>query len=102
MRFRIKIPIAAVCLLTAVTIAHAQGAVRYDWNVQTISTTGGQPGGLYPVMAVVGAQIDVCTAPATGVPCTNHATTYQDATGSTSCPATAQLTRPGLTACVAR
>jgi hypothetical protein len=77
-------------------------AVRWDWNVQTINTIAPLPGAMYPVLAIPGAGISFCNAPANAVPCTNYATTYTSVTATTTCPSTAQLTRSNSATCVAK
>jgi hypothetical protein len=78
-----------------------QTSTRYDWNAQTINSSAPLPGGLYPVLALPSIPVQICNAPATGVPCTNLATTYTDSTAGTACPSGTQLTRPGSNVCVA-
>ena len=50
---------------------------------------------------VPGALLQFCNTPASGVPCTNKATTYTDATLSTPCPTSAQVVLDGTSNCVA-
>src|SRR6185437_7452123 len=56
------------------------------------------PGG--PISTVPNAVISVCAYPANGVPCTNKATTFTDATLTTPCPSNQQVVLAGTTSCV--
>lgn len=92
----------AVLLLLLPFAARAQNPARYD--MPTLTTTPGQVpvGSLPPVLAVPNATIAVCGYPAvmSGGMCTNTITTYTDATLTTACPASSQLTAPGSAACI--
>src|SRR5271166_97186 len=76
-------------------------ASRFDYQVTTINQSAPQPGGMYPMLAIPGAAVQICNAPANAVPCTNYATTYTSAAMTTACPSNAQFTRPGSNVCVA-
>ena len=74
-------------------------AIRVDPPpvMTTVSTTGvGYP----QLLAVPGVTISVCQSPANGVPCTNYASTYTDATATTSCSSNKQVVIPGTSTCV--
>ena len=75
-------------------------ASRYDQVVSTINASAPAPGGLYPALYIPNSGINICTAPANAIPCTNYATTYTSASGATACTPPAQLTRPGSNTCV--
>lgn len=71
---------------------------RVDSRVTT--TTNPPPiGGYTPILAVPGSQITLCAYPANGVPCTNLATSYTDATLTTACPAGKPVVLQGSSAC---
>lgn len=62
------------------------------------STTGYAPPTAYPpVLAIPGAAIAICNDAA----CTTRTTTYTSASGSTTCPSTAQVVWAGTASCVA-
>jgi len=74
---------------------------RYDMPVLPTTPHTVPVGSLPAVLAVTNATVSVCAFPATifaGM-CTNKITTYTDSTGTTACPATAQLTAPGSSVC---
>lgn len=91
---------ALLCLLAAALPLLSQ-AVRVD-PTPVMKTAGNVGPGAYPqLLAVPGPQVSVCAAPANGVPCTNHAITYSDATATTACPSNAQITIAASNTCVA-
>ena len=89
-------------LLLLVTCAFGQ-AVRID--PAFVSTTAGNvnPGAppYAPVLAVPGAAVSLCGYPAAGIPCSNFATTYTDATEGTVCPNSKPVVLRGTSSCSA-
>ena len=94
-----KLPIL-FALLAAVAFGQA---VRID--PAFVSTTAGNvnPGAppYAPVLAIPGAAISLCGYPAVGVPCSNFATTYTDATAGPTCPPSKPVVLSGTSSCSA-
>lgn len=80
--------------------ALAQTGVRYGDSqpIRDSVTVSGVTGALVRIIA--NASINLCTAPANAVPCTNKATTYTDSTLLTPCSTATQVTLAGSTSCV--
>lgn len=71
---------------------------RVDSRITT--TTNPPPlGGYTPILAVPGSQITLCSYPANGTPCTNLATSYTDASLTTTCPAGKPVVLQGSSTC---
>jgi len=85
-----KLLFTLVGLFLMAPIARSQ-AVRWDSHALTINSSAPLPGALYPVLAITSATVSICNYSATDA-CPTLATTYTDATGTTACPTTAQLT----------
>jgi hypothetical protein len=86
--FPLALFFAFFCFLACPQRAAAQ-AIRFD-TLATTTNAACQPGSFCPLLAIPGATIKVCVAPA----CASTATTYTDITEVTACPGTAQLTAP--------
>lgn len=89
------------CLLLPISVL-AQTAARYDLPILTTISSNTPPNTLPPLDAITNAQIAVCGFPATlsaGM-CTNTISTYTDASLTTVCPSSAQLTYNGTNVCV--
>lgn len=84
----------AVILLFAF-VCHAQTAVRFGDGqpVWKASAAGGA------LLSVSSASIAFCNAPASGLPCTNTATTYTDSTMAHACPSGQQVTVANSSTC---
>ncbi len=78
-------------------------AVRLDPTPVTMvqSNAASSSSDAASVLAVPSALVAVCQYPANGVPCTNYATTYTDATMTTACPQNKQMVLAGTTTCIA-
>ena len=90
-------------LLALIASAAFGQAVRID--PAFVSTTAGNvnPGSppYAPVLAVPGAAIALCGYPAIGVPCSNFAITYTDATAGAACPPSKPVVLAGTSSCSA-
>lgn len=80
-------------LLISSTLSFGQ-AVRFDGIAATTNQANPISGLYYQLLAIPNSIIAICS----GSPCT-LATTYTSSSGLTSCPLSAQLTRPGSTIC---
>lgn len=87
---------AILATLFLSSLAFGQGQ-RFDTTFWTTTPING----VKVLAAVSPATVNVCSKPASGVPCTNKATTYTDATLGTACPSNAQLVLNGTSTCVA-
>lgn len=77
----------------------AQSGVRFDSQVTQAQTTTIAVAPLVTVPA--NPVIAFCNSPASGVPCTNLATTYTDDTLGTPCSTSTQIVLSGTSSCVA-
>src|SRR6185312_4991181 len=80
-------------------ICLSQG-VRFGDSVPTQTTTTVPGVSSNVVVAVPGATINFCAAPANSVPCTNKATTFTDSSLTVQCPSSAQVVLAGTNSCV--
>lgn len=77
--------------------AFAQNGVRFDSQVTQTAPVATTTFVVVPTNPIV----RFCNAPANGVPCSNLATTYTDATLGTPCSTSTQIVLAGTTTCVA-
>lgn len=93
----IKTILLIFALLCIFRVPMPAQAVRFDSVAQTTSQQC-SAGALCPLLAIPGVSMQLCIGPG----CTSVATTYTDATGTTPCPSSAQLTGPAPgSSCVA-
>jgi hypothetical protein len=97
-RFSPKGRLAVLLLLACPLFSFAQG-VRIG-DTQSITSVLAANGDNF-VLAVSGATVQICSAPANAVPCTNKATTYTDSTLTVACATSTQVTLQGTNTCVA-
>lgn len=88
-------------LALAAACSFAQTATRVDPSPVATTIGNVSPGGYPQLLAVPYAKVSVCNAPANGIPCTNYATTYTNATAATACANNAQVVVAGTIVCTA-